>query len=102
MNVIPNASAIGRGIIGAKDLQMRTNAQSRLQDEWNQMRFRIVIFANISFWIGTGGIEVTKRRVAPAIGGGIIGQSPLDGKLGSAVGVDRPLLFILRDRHCLR
>src|SRR5438105_3431484 len=60
-----------------------------------------MILADVAFRAGSGSVEITKGRIAPAIRGGVIGQGPLDGQLASAIGIDRFLLFTLRDRYNL-
>ena len=45
MNVIANAGAIRRGVIGAVNLAMRRLAERNFEDVGNEMRFDAVMFA---------------------------------------------------------
>src|SRR5712671_3274273 len=96
VNVIANAGAVGRGIIRAEDLDLRPLAKNGLQDERNEMRFRIVIFANLGIGAGAGGVEIAECSTGPAIGRRIIGQGALHGKFGPAVWINRSLGLVLR------
>ena len=56
VDVVANAGAVGRGIILAEDLDLLPLPQGHLQHQRNQMRFRIVVFA-----------DVARRRCAAAL-----------------------------------
>jgi len=57
VNVIANACAIRRRIIGAKNRDIFAQPQSDLQRDGNQMRFRLVVFP--LFAGRAGGVEIT-------------------------------------------
>lgn len=47
MNVVPNACPIGSGVVIAEDHDFIALSQGNLQDDRNQMGFRIVILSQI-------------------------------------------------------
>ena len=46
VDVIANAGAVGGGIVVAENLDTLALSQRHLQHQRNQMRFRVVVFAN--------------------------------------------------------
>ena len=102
VDVIANAGAVGRGIVVAENRDVFALPERHLQHDRNQVRLGRVVLAHVALRARAGGVEVTQRRVAQAVGRGVIGQRLLDDQLGEAVRIDRPLRLFLGDRHSLR
>src|SRR5260370_19308275 len=84
--VIANARAVGGWIIGAETLDMGPLSHRCLEDESNQVRFRIVILSNRPIAASAGRVEIAERGKAPPITGRIIAYSTVSGQLPVAVG----------------
>jgi hypothetical protein len=59
VNIITNAGSIGRVVIGSKDRNVFAVFGSSIQDEGHQVRFRIMVLANLGIWISSGSIEIS-------------------------------------------
>ena len=89
VNIIPNAGAIGSGMLGAENGNGFVSAEGGLQDARDEMGFGVVMLAE--FCGGTGGVEVAEDD---RLGAGLIGvplEHLLKHPLGFAVRIDRPL-----------
>ena len=64
VNVVANAGSIGRGIVGAKQLQFGRVLRSPLSMRRNQVSFRMVNFADGSALVSSGGVEVSQAHSA--------------------------------------
>ena len=78
VDVIADAGAVGRGVVGAEDVDRLALAESDLQDQRDEMRFGVVVLADRAVGRGTGGVEVAQRGVAEAVGVRVVGQRMLD------------------------
>ena len=68
VDVVADAGAVGRGIVGAEDVQLWALARCGAEGERDQMCFGIVEFADFSAFVGTGGVEITQGGEAEAVG----------------------------------
>src|SRR5262249_37893652 len=102
MNVVAEAGPIGRRVVRAEDLDGWPLSHRGLDDEWNEMRFGIVVLANTPIGTGARRVEVAECRIAPLVCRGIVGERALDSELTGAVGIDRMLGLVLGDRYLPR
>ena len=75
--------------------------QNRFERRRDQMRFRLVHFADFAFRIGAGRVEVPRRHPLQAVRNSVPMKHALDKQLGFAVGVHRLLRFRFGDRNCI-
>lgn len=59
MNVVPDTGSIGRGIVASEDGDGVSSSQRRVEDQGDQVGFRAVVFADFTFGIGSGSVEVS-------------------------------------------
>ena len=97
VDVVANRGAVGRRVVGAEDLQLAPAPQGRLDGERNQVRLRVVIFADFAFRVGPRGIEIAQRRVVKVVGALVPLEDFLDHELGFAVRIHRLLQVIFSD-----
>jgi len=102
VDVVTDAGAVGRRIVGAENLDAVPLAQGRLQDQGDEVCFRCVVFTNGAASIGPGGIEVAQGHVAQAIGPAELGQHGFDHELGLAVDIGRMVGHVFGDRRLFR
>src|SRR5271157_5838191 len=88
MDVVANAGSIRRRVIPAEHLQFGSQARRRAEGKWNQMRLRIVQFADFSAVVCAGGIEVAQTCETEPVGAVIRFQRLFKKKLRDAVGID--------------
>ena len=101
VDVIANSRSIGRLIVGPIDVDMRAFSERGVQDQWNEVRFGFMSFADFAFAVGSGSVEIALRHRSQAIGLVIPSQRPLDRELSFAIGVDRQLRSGFLDRDHL-
>src|ERR1035438_2807066 len=99
MNIIPDAGAIGRGIIRAINFAVRLLSERHLQDVWDKMRLDAVMLAE-SF-AGAGGVEVAERDELQSVNPLIPLQHLLEHQLGLAIRVDGALRQVLGHRQAV-
>ncbi len=99
VDVIADAGAVRRLVIGAEDRDMLLLAERDFQDVRNEVRFDAVILAE--FFGGASGVEVAQRHVAQAVDFVVPAEHFLEHQLRFAVGIDRALRERLVDRHTL-
>ena len=58
VHVVPDAGSVGSGIIVSPDMHLGV-LQSGLQQQRNEMRFRLMLFAEFALRIGSSRIEIT-------------------------------------------
>ena len=63
VDVVPNAAAIRRRVVCSEDRNARTLSERYFQDEWNQVRFRRMVFAQVRASC-SGCVEVAQAGVA--------------------------------------
>ncbi len=95
MDIVSNASAIGRWVVIAEDPDLLALAQGDLKHQGNQMGFGSVVFAQIALGRRASGVEIAKRRKAKPIGMGIVLHHVLHVEFRSPVGVDGNLGIVL-------
>ena len=59
VDVVADARAVGRGIVVAEDHDLLALTERDLQHDRNQMRFGVVVFAQVSFRRSPSGIEIS-------------------------------------------
>src|SRR5579863_8053927 len=89
MDIVADASAVGCGIVVAEDLKSGALALDCLQNEWYQMRLRIMVFPNLSALVGSRSVEISKGDEAQAVGMAVRFQRIFQRQLGGAVGIHR-------------
>ena len=99
MNVVTNAGAIGRGIVGAEDLQFRSGAGRRAESERDEVALRLMQFADFSAFVRSGGIEVAQAGEAKPVTTIVSFQRVFEKKLGNAIGIHRLPGSVLGDRN---
>ena len=85
VDVIANAGAVWRGVVGAKDGEVRTFALRDLQGQRNEMGFGMVIFALVAG--RASGVEITETSVAQSVDAMEPGEHLLDEEFGFAVSI---------------
>ena len=91
MNVVPDARAVGCRIICAEDAYARLASYCGVESKGNQVRFRVVVLADIAIRIGAGRIEIPQRQVLDTVGLAKPPQCSLKRQLRFAIRIDRPL-----------
>src|SRR4051794_5715823 len=87
VNVIAEATAIGRVVVGAIDVELRTTSACRLHQQRDEMGFGIMQF---SLHVGGAtGIEIAKRDDAETVCDGIPAKDPFEGQLTFAIRIHR-------------
>src|SRR5436305_13051608 len=99
VNVIANAGAIRRFVIGSENLDMLFFPQCNLEHVWNQMRLTPVIFAEL--FRCAGGAEITKRNKPEPVNGMVQAENFLAGEIRSALGIDRALRRAFIEWHAV-
>ena len=99
VNVIADARAVRRFVIGAVNLDVRFLAERDFQDIRNEMRLEAVIFAK--FCRGAGSVEITQRDETQPVNLVVPAQDFFEDQFRFAVWIDRPLRRGLVDRHAL-
>jgi len=95
VNVIADAGAIGRRVIGAEDFELGNDSQGGIENERDEMCFDAMGFA--TFGRGAGGVEIAEGGVVEAGVGAIVGEDFLEAEFGFAVGVDGIFRVIFGD-----
>ena len=99
MNVVADRRPIRRRVIGSINFDLRPLPERRRQNERDEVRLRLVPFADFALGIGAGSIEIAQRHPPQPVGLTIPVERTLDRQLGLAVRVDRQLGQGLADRH---
>jgi hypothetical protein len=86
VDVVADAGAVGRRVIGTEDFEMRNDAEGGVENFGDEMSFDAMGFA--AFCGSAGGVEIAKSGVMKAGIGAIVGKEFLEAKFGFAVGVD--------------
>src|SRR5712672_822813 len=76
--VVADRSAVRRGIIRAKNLEIRFLSESRLNGEWNEMSFRRMVLSQLTFRVGACSVEITQGSPAHPIRFSIPGEYAFD------------------------
>src|SRR4051812_8077242 len=101
VDVIADACAVRRGIVSAEDFDVFTLPKGDLQDEWDEVRFGIVVFAECAVSSGPRCVEVAQGGIAQAVGVRVIGQRVFDDELRKSIRTDRILWMIFGQRDAL-
>lgn len=82
VNIVANAGAVFGRVIGAENSDAMAAAQCRLQGDWNEVGFRIVIFSQTAVQGGAGDVEIAKSyKTKLRVGDDCIPQNLLDEQL---------------------
>lgn len=100
VDVIADASAIGRGVIGTEDFEMRNGAEGGVENFWNEVGLDAMGFAALDG--SAGGVEIAKSGVVEAGVCAIVGKDFLEAELGFAVGIDGILGVVFGDGNGVR
>src|SRR6476659_2653873 len=98
MDVIAHAGTVGSRIVVAEDGQVRNVPLCRHEGTRNEMRLRIVPFADFAFRIGATRIEIPQRHVAESISSRMVLQYMLGHELAAPIGIDGKLRGRFPDR----
>src|SRR5580658_6775524 len=100
MDVIADASAVGRGIVGAKNVDVWGAAESDFENPGDEVRLRLVGFALVRTKRSRR-IEIAQAGIAQAVNLMEPGQHSLHQQLRFAVGVGRTEGIVLLDRSAI-
>ena len=100
VDVVADAGAVWRGIIGAEDLAFLGLSEGDLEHVGDQVRLHPVMFAEA--FAGPGGVEVAEGDELHAVELVIPLEDLLEHQLGLAVGIHRLLRRGLVDGHAVR
>ena len=100
VNVVADARAVGRRIVGAKDLNARFLAERDFEDIGDDVRFLPVMFAK--FLGASGGVKIPEANIGQAVLPVIPIKNALEHQLGFAVRIDGLFRLVFSDRHMLR
>ena len=103
MDVISNTCAVWRWIVIPEDIHERPLTKGSLQNQWDNVCFRIVIFAQLAIRICPGCIKIPQTNRFQLVGSPEVIQYLFNHDLGSAVRTDRFLRVVFghRDFHRL-
>ncbi len=97
VNVVANGGSVGRWVVGAEDLELFAATESGFDREGNEMRFRVVVLADLAVGIGASGVEITERSESNGVGLLVPAEDLLDRELRLAVRIHRHLKLIFGD-----
>ena len=100
VDVIADASAVGRRVIGTEDFEMRNDAESGVENFGDEMSFDAMGFAALDR--SAGGVEIAKSGVMEAGVGTIVGEYFLEAELGFAIGIDGIFGVVFGDGNGVR
>src|SRR5215472_1772439 len=89
VDVVADAGSIRCRIIRAEDLQLRTKTRGRLEREWNQVRLRIMQFADLAAVISPGRVKITQAGKTKSVGAVVGLQRLLEEELRNTIGIHR-------------
>jgi hypothetical protein len=89
VDIVANAGAVGRVIVGAVDFDMAALAGRRLDRDLDQMGGAGGRLAGPPVRIGAGDVEVAQRAEIDRMGGGDVPEHPLGSSAWTAIGIDR-------------
>src|SRR5689334_7230925 len=96
VSVIANRRAVRCGVIRPENSQ-RLSAHSRVDRQRDQVRFWIMMLAQLAAWVGPCRVEVAKTGEAQAISGPIPSQNLFEEQLGFRVRAQRVSRTVLAD-----
>ena len=92
VDVVADAGAVGGGIVVAVDANGGASPERDVEDERNQVGFRVVGFAAgdaLGTFRRAGYVEVAQRGIAQAVNAIEPAEHVLDKQLGLAIGIGR-------------
>ncbi len=100
MDVVADTGAVGRGVVGSEDGDVRFLSERDFEHVWDEMGFDAVIFAEA--FRGACGVEVAKGDAAEAVDFVVPTEDFFELQFGFAVRVDGRLWGGLGDGHGFR
>src|SRR5277367_6018101 len=85
VDVVANRGAVLGGIVLAKNLDIGAPAESHVENEWNQMRLRLMGFS--AAWNRSRDVEIAQTGIAQSVNAVDPGKHLLHQKLRFSVGV---------------
>jgi len=74
VDIVMNAGPVRRVVVGTEDGDIGPDSVRGLKDQWDDVRFRIVLLAQLTFGIGAPGIEIAQRDGTQAVRGTSVAQ----------------------------
>src|SRR5271170_2421911 len=102
MDIVPNAGAVGRRVVGPENLQRRAIAPDGFKSGRDEVSLRAMNLAHQAVFIGTRRIEIAESDKTNSVGPIVSTQSLLEREFGGAIGIDRQLRRILGYGHLCR
>src|SRR5262249_37497037 len=99
VDVVAETGSVRSRIVGAENLYVSTTARRRIENQRNQMRFRIGILAKLRIGIRSGGVEVAQREILQSMTLAEPAERALERQLGFAVRIDRQLRSVFNNGH---
>lgn len=99
MDVIAQAGAVRGRIVVAEQGEWRPLACGRVQSQRNEVGFRIAALTDLAVRAGARAVEIAQPSRLEAMRAPEVCEDLLDHQLQPAVGIDRRLRLVLRDRH---
>ena len=89
VDIVPDAGAVVGGIVAAEHMELLQLAHGHLGDVGHQVVGDAVgVLTDQTGFMGADGVEVAQQgHVHGGVGGAVVGEDPLDKKLGGAVGI---------------
>lgn len=100
VDVIANAGAVGGGVIGTEDFELRDEAESGVENFGDEMGFDAMGFAALCG--GAGGVEIAESGVVKTGVGAVVGENFFEAELGFAVRVDGIFGMVFGDGNGVR
>src|SRR5258707_9559299 len=99
VDVVANAGAIGRGVVGTENFQSFARAADGFKSSGNQMSFGLVEFPDSSSFIGSGGVEVAETYIAESVGSGVGLKRVLECQFCGSIGIHWITCGVFGDRN---
>ena len=102
MNIVPDACSVRSRVVVSVNFQTRILSKHGADYAGQQMRFRLMPFANLSVRITASGIKIAQGNPVDSMCRMIISQHPFHEKFGGSIGVDGRRKARLGNRHFVR
>lgn len=102
MDVVAYTGSVRGFVIRPENLHVGPFAGGGIEDQRDQVGFRIVTLAHLSIWISSGSVEIAQANVLDSVSTVIVPEDLLDHEFAPAVGIDWRLGMVFRERDILR